>query len=349
MSEDAICDKINEASLIYANNLNSPQLMTYIKRLVKTFGLKPNDYLVAPYTYFSYEGFDVDVGGEMHPHLYATYGDDDADDEPEPMNLYQDVDDLDRARIALNYTDVLNTHAKKWKTKKIVLGLIGITMAKAGDTEDNSAHYVSYVYFKGAAGRAARLCMFDSGGWTKEEIYYSLMKETFDMDESQLELNTGVFEKDGGESKSEYTYVGQNIFCHTWSLWFWNQLLGNKLSMKEIDAMAGRGPLANRNNLIRIKNYVYNDLVPTVLLKFNTASEEAIYKHNFPYIFLNEKNIRKLVVFPYPLVAPQPARRRRVRRVASPPALAPGIPPPPSYPPPAPPAQSAGRSRQRHK
>ena len=286
MSEDAICDKVNEASLVYADSLNQ-DLMTYVKRLVKSFGLAKDSYMVAPYTYFYYGGFDVDIKNEMIPHNY---------DGDEPLQLYQHADDLDRTRITMNYMNVLNNYARGWNKKNIVLGLVGITMAQEDNTDDNSAHYISYVYFKGRAGKKARLCMFDSGGWRRDEIYYYLMKDTFDVAKSDLELNTGVFEKDGGESKSEFTYVGQNIFCHTWSLWFWNQLLGNGLSMKEISALAGKRTMKNRDNLVRIKTYIYTVLIPTVKLKFDSERDEKLFMRNFRYIFSNKEAIRKLVI-----------------------------------------------------
>lgn len=286
MTDSAMCDKINEASLIYADSLNG-NLMTYVGRLVKSFGLRKDSYMIAPYTYFYYGGFDVDIKNEMVAYSY---------DGDEPIELYQNADDLDRTRITVTYANVLNNFARGWEKKSIVLGLVGITMAQEDSADDNSAHYVSYVYFKGGAGKKARLCMFDSGGWRRDEIYYYLMKDTFNVADSDLELNTGVFEKDGGESKSEFTYVGQNIFCHTWSLWFWNQLLGNNLSMKEISALAGKGTMKNRDNLIRIKTYIYNVLIPTIKLKFDSGKDEQLFMRNFRYIFSNKEPVRKLVV-----------------------------------------------------
>jgi len=283
------CDKINEASMAYADALND-DLSTYMTRLVSSFGLKKGSYVMAPYTYFYYSGFDVDLKNEMTPHSY---------DEDQPIMLYNG-DEVDEARAASNYADVLDNYAPKWKKAKIVMGLVGITMVTKGedDPDDVAAHYVSYVLIRGQGQKPTRLYMFDSGGWHKAEIYYHMIKDGLGIEEKDVVLNKGVFEKDGGEGKTEYTYVGQNIFCHTWSLWFWNQILGNGLTMSELNALAGKGHLKNQKNLIRIKTYVYTHLVPTVKLKFLSQSAERLFLRNFKYIFLNKETIRRQVIFP---------------------------------------------------
>ena len=126
----SVCDKINEASLVYADALNA-DLSTYMKRLVNTFDLPKSSYTIAPYAYFYYKGFDVDIKNEMIPHSY---------DEEEPIALY-DPDDVDRGRIATNYQAVLDNYAKGWRKAKTILGLVGITMVTTGedDPDDQSA------------------------------------------------------------------------------------------------------------------------------------------------------------------------------------------------------------------
>ena len=290
----SVCDKINEASLVYADALNA-DLSTYMKRLASTFDLPKSSYTIAPYTYFYYKGFDVDIKNEMIPHSY---------DEEEPIALY-DPDDVDRGRIATNYQAVLDNYAKGWRKAGTILGLVGITMVTTGedDPDDQSAHYVSYVLKRGRGSQPTQLFMFDSAGWGRggrgdpDEIYYHMIKDALGVSTSQISLNRGIFETGGGESESEYTYVGQNIFCHTWSLWFWDQILGEKLSIDAISAMAGKGPLKNRLNLIRIKTYIYTKLVPTIKLRFLSENAKRLFEKNFKYIFLNKESTRRQIIF----------------------------------------------------
>ena len=285
--DNLCCELINDASLIYADALNA-NLMKYATTLVKSFGLKSKP-MIAPYAYFYYSGFDIDIRNKMVPFSYPNGGD---------VDLF-DGDAEDQQNLTSTYELILQNYAKGWKRARLVLGLIGVTMVTTGkdDPNDNSAHYISYVLVRGTRGNPNKLFIFDSAGWGKkvglpDDSMFRMVKQTFRISDSDVIRNKGVFETAGGESSSEYTYVGQNIFCHTWSMWFWHQLLQNNLSMEEIDKLAGKGTLKNQQNLIRIKNYIYNSFVPTVKLKFESERDRAIFMANFRYIFKNKESLK---------------------------------------------------------
>lgn len=290
-ADQLCCELINDASLIYADALNA-NLMKYAKKLVKSFGLKES-HMIAPYTYFYYAGFDIDIKNKMVPFSYVN---------GEGVDLYNG-DEADQTNMTETYKVVLSNYAKGWEKTKILIGLVGVTMVTKGedDPEDNSAHYISYILVKGSGSEPKKLLMFDSAGWGKrrgipDDSYYIMVRDALGVKEENVIRNKGVFETAGGESSSEYTYVGQNIFCHTWSMWFWHQILGNKLSIKEIDQLAGKGTLKNQQNLIRIKNYIYKHFIPTVGLTFDSPKDRAIFVSNFRFIFKNKENIKIEVI-----------------------------------------------------
>jgi hypothetical protein len=281
----AKCQQINEASLAYANALNA-NLSVYMKNLLVSFPANKRKGLVmAPYTYFYYKGFDVDIKNQMTPHEY---------DGGEDIELYSGSEEAE-ARIALNYKSVLDVYAPRWKKAKIVVGLIGITMAAADDNDDPSAHYASYVFRRGAGSRQSTLTYFDSAGWTGDEIYWHAIRGAFPVKDANAIGNVGIFETGGGVSTNEYSYIGQNIFCHSWALWFWYQTIDNGLSIDEINELAGKGSLKNQNNLIRIKKFIYNILIPKIDLKFLTVSDKELFINCFMGIYLNKKELTRTI------------------------------------------------------
>jgi len=42
---------------------------------------------------------------------------------------------------------------------------------------------------------------------------------------SKSVVNSKTFEEAGGVSENPFNFVAQNIFCHTWSIWFITNLL----------------------------------------------------------------------------------------------------------------------------
>ena len=276
-------EQINEASLAYASALND-NLSVYMKNLLASFPAdKRRGLVMAPYTYFYYKGFDVDIKNQMTPHEY---------DGGEDIDLYSGSEEAE-ARIALNYKSVLDVYSPRWKKAKIVVGLIGITMAAPDDDNDPSAHYAAYVFRRGAGSRQSTLTYFDSAGWTGNEIYWHAIRGAFPVKHANAIGNVGIFETGGGVSTNEYSYVGQNIFCHSWALWFWYQTIDRGLSIEEINELAGKGSLKNQKNLIRIKRFIYNTLVPKINLKFISESDKKLFHKCFMGIYLNKKEVTR--------------------------------------------------------
>jgi len=42
---------------------------------------------------------------------------------------------------------------------------------------------------------------------------------------SKIVVNSNTFEEAGGVSENLFNFLAQNIFCHTWSIWFILDLL----------------------------------------------------------------------------------------------------------------------------
>ena len=281
----AECLEINEASLVYANALNA-DLSTYMKNLIASFPAdKRRGLVLAPYTYFYYKGFDVDIKNQMTPHEY---------DGGEDIDLYSGSDES-KTRIAANYRAVLNAYAPRWKKAKIVIGLVGITMAAAEDNDDPSAHYASYVFRRGAGSRRSTLTYFDSAGWEGDEIYWHAIRGAFPVKDEHAIGNSGVFETGGGVSTNEYSYVGQNIFCHSWALWFWFQHIEKGLTIDGINQLAGTGNLKNQRTLIRIKRFIYTALIPKINLRFLSEADRVLFKDCFMGIYLNKKDATRSI------------------------------------------------------
>ena len=276
----APCTQINEASLVYASALNA-DLSTYMKNLIASFpATKRKGLIMAPYTYFYYSGFDVDLKNQMTPHEY---------DAGEKIDLYSGSEEASQ-RIALNYKAVLDAYAPRWRKARIVIGLVGITMANADDTDDQSAHYAAYVFRRGAGGKPSTLRFFDSAGWNGDEIYWHAVRGAFPVKDTNASGNTGIFETGGGVSTNEYSYVGQNIFCHSWALWFWYQHIDRGLSLDDINSLAGKGNLKNQTNLVRIKRFIFDTLIPKIKLKFLSDADRSLFQLCFMGIYLNRED-----------------------------------------------------------
>ena len=57
---------------------------------------------------------------------------------------------------------------------------------------------------------------------------------------SIIVVNSNTFEEARGVSENLFNFVVQNIFCHTWSIWFIYQFIVLNKSMTQINNKAGR-------------------------------------------------------------------------------------------------------------
>jgi hypothetical protein len=195
-----------------------------------------------------------------------------------------DVDVIDLKDINDIVTYVIPLYRKKLpknlSTNKIC-GLIGVPIPNDDEPDANQDHYVSYIYDNGT------LMYFDSA---IDEDYesmetYNILIATFNPD--KIIVNKKTFETAGGVSESEHNYIAQNIFCHTWSLWFLYNILVKEKDMSGINKMAPKtkGEQYDRDTLIKIKTFVYKTLLDTLGLTY--IKEDITLFDSFRYIIEN--------------------------------------------------------------
>jgi len=231
-------DEIHDASTTYANLLNSRSITNSLKKIVKAT-VQGDKFFVAPYCYLQHNLMDVDFSDKKK--LEAKY-----------YRADKDVIDIEDSADIKKY--IVPLYKSLVKGHKNVVGMIGIPIIDINDGSNIGDHYVCYIMTNN------RLFYFDSaqGGTCKDsmnENTYILIRNTFKT--ARVMCNRGIFEESGGISEDENSYVGQNIFCHSWCFWFIYNMLNNEFNMNTINKMAG----TNRENLIRIKKFIYNTLI----------------------------------------------------------------------------------------
>ena len=104
-------------------------------------------------------------------------------------------------------------------------------------------------------------------------------------------------------SESPFSYIAQNIFCHTWSLWFLYVFIVEGKCMRAIDRIAGKGPKADKVNLIRMKTFVFHIAIKR--LKLYTLYDFGLFD-SFRYIIEDDdpEQVRLVIKYPRELVEP---------------------------------------------
>jgi hypothetical protein len=105
---------------------------------------------------------------------------------------------------------------------------------------------------------------------------------------SKSVVNSKTFEEAGGVSENPFNFVAQNIFCHTWSIWFIYQFIVLNKSITQINNKAWKGPSKNKHNLILIKTFIYNKLIN--LLKLDKLLSFRLFDYFRFIIVSNNKN-----------------------------------------------------------
>lgn len=169
-----------------------------------------------------------------------------------------------------------------WKrglaTKKpMMAGTISIDLPGCSDTQ----HYIAFVYLK----PTHQLVLFDSASKNpihdKNEIYY-LLRETFGHPEMTGVPFAYILQPGAGDKKSEdpRSYNNQNVFCHTWTLWFLMMFFTHfNLNDPEgsLKILAAFAHSSERLNLAMIKQFAIS-LLPYI---YDPPSPEAVAK-KFP-------------------------------------------------------------------
>jgi len=232
------CHPVLQASELYADILNGSSISNHIVRLL---GGK-HGMVLAPYAYISSRYVEYETYNR-HRRRYDDVLQRLDYDSPVAIDLYSS-DDIE-VHVTPAYRSILPS-----KSDKGICGLIGVPMGAESD-ESPQDHYIAYVYARGV------LHYFDSAidtGFEDNETYRILISV---FDPQTVVCNKKTFETEGGYSESPYSYIAQNIFCHTWALWFLYVFIVEGKSMRAIDRFAGKGPKADKVNLIRMKNFIF--------------------------------------------------------------------------------------------
>ena len=268
--EDSIreCHPILQATELYADYLNSTSMTNHIINLVGS-SAKKKKIDVAPYCYFQPNIIDYESkkGSKYDNELKAAKY-------KVPMIDLTSDDDL-KEYLVPAYKKILPKN-------KSVCGLIGVPIPNEEDPEIDQDHYVSYIYNK----EEDTLYYFDSAidkDYKTNETYKILI---FTFEPKKVVKNTKTFETAGGVSESPYTYIAQNIFCHSWSLWFLYQIINEDKTIRYINNL-GSAKKSERDleNLIRIKKFVYKKLIP--LLELNVLFDFSLFDA-FRYIIIKD-------------------------------------------------------------
>jgi hypothetical protein len=258
-------DDIINASVAYADTLNARPLTPFIHKIIEISGTREKFHVI-PYCYFQEEFIDIENGKKL---LRAYYT-----EEKESV----DIEDKDHI-----LTYLVPLYKKLIPEGENYCGIIGVPIYNS-EGEVHGDHYVSFFIRKNI------LYYFDSavGGTCKKSYNYNtfiLLRNSFSIKRSYC--NKKVFEIAGGADDNPYSYISQNIFCHSWSFWFLHWMFtGKKIS--QIDKLGGN----SKYNLILIKQYIYHVLIPhfdlSHLLKMRRFDA-------FKYIILKTEDIQQII------------------------------------------------------
>jgi len=253
------CHPVIQASELYANLLNSSSMSNHIVNLLGgTHGMCIAPYVYISFRYLEYENYDKNRRRYTNHLRRINYT---KNEDAISLCSYNDIQKY--IVPVYQYTLPLNFDNG-------VCGLIGVPIMTG--TEDEQIeypqdHYVAYVYAKGV------LHYFDSAidNEYKNTETYRILVSVFNPE--TIIANKNTFETEGGMDETPYSYIAQNIFCHTWSLWFLYVFLVEGKCLRSIDRIAGRGPKGDKVNLVRMKKFIFNIVVKklklSVLYDFN--------------------------------------------------------------------------------
>jgi len=257
-----------QASILYADLLNHSSMSNHIVKLIGKTNTK--NMTVVPYVYFATKHFDVER--KVRKNLFTE----DLDEISYPIKEI----DLDNDDHISQYA--VTTYKKYLPKSGNCCGLIGVPIPSEEDPDAVQDHYVSYVY----ESETETLNYFDSAldkDWKTTETY-KILSQSFEP--KKVVKNSKTFEEAGGASEDPFNYIAQNIFCHTWSLWFLYQFIFEKKSMTQINTYASKakGDGKHKANLIRIKKFI-NEII-IMRLGLDELYNYTLFE-SFRYIIIN--------------------------------------------------------------
>lgn len=293
MSKPPSIRAVHTASLKYADMLNGRSMTGTLEAVVAATPLA-GKIAVAPYCYIQERVLDIEnAKGKIVAHAYADDVEIDVDD-------LQDIKEYAAPALRSAIREAVGR-------KTNICGMLGIPIYD-GDGESFGDHYVAYVVYK------QKLYYFDSalGGpcsdSTDVSTYVAIRAALSGY--KRTECNSATFEEAGGVSEDDESFVAQNIFCHSWCLWFIHTLLSTEskgaLSMAKVDAFAPFKPRAiaqahegdreiliqarNKANLVLIKKFILGHLIESAglskLLTSRLAKEGTRWTDAFGHIIV---------------------------------------------------------------
>tara|TARA_B100001769_G_C22112312_1_gene602142 strand:- start:5916 stop:6779 length:864 start_codon:yes stop_codon:yes gene_type:complete len=264
------CHPIIFASQLYAEVLNSTSMSNHIIKIIES---NHDDYCVVPYCYFHNTFMDCEenigtiFNDEIKNVLYNN----------QDMQL-NSTKDIKKYIVPIFRKNIPTTN------KQYLCGMIGVPIPNEDDPYAEQDHYIAYIYDK----NNKILNYFDSAinNSYKQTESYKILVHT--LNPRVIVVNKSTFETQGGISDSEYNYIAQNIFCHTWCLWFIYQFIVKKKSMLQIDQMTSKNKDKDydKKNLIKIKKFVYETLLDKLELK--NVYKLKLFKNAFRYIIIDD-------------------------------------------------------------
>jgi hypothetical protein len=267
---------ILQATELYADYLNSSSMTNHITNLLGSEAKKKKIEII-PYCYFQNKIIDYEAkkGTKYSDNL---------------KNMNYDIKKID----ITDDEDIIKYLVPKYKKllpkNKSACGLIGVPIPNEEEPDAEQDHYVSYIY----DNKTNILYYFDSAidEYYKESETYKILIYTFKPD--KVIRNKKTFETAGGVSDSPYTYIAQNIFCHSWSMWFLYQMIVENKTVTQLNNLKSTKNKSDKDNLIRIKKFVYNYLIDK--LKLNILLDFSLFDA-FRYIIIknNPKKYEEII------------------------------------------------------
>ena len=297
-------DKIFQASDFYSECLNKTSISKHIQNLI---GTDNTNIIIIPYTYFktnslqyeySYNPntkysrhrkkrqrinnnqiFTNDLIEIQYPTAQLNYN-------TSQQNI-QEISNLYKQYIVNNTIDITNIYSNN--SQQTICGMISVELIDQNNIYTGD-HYVCYII------KNKVLYYFDSAidiSNYKNNETYCIVKNCFN-DIRLIETNKCLFQPSGGISIHNDTYIAQNIFCHSWCLWFiYNFIVKNKTinMIDQFGSFLDNKKICNKSHLILIKTFIFKKLLYYLNLEYIKSNPK--FKH-FNFI-IDESNKFKCI------------------------------------------------------
>ena len=297
-----IKDKIFQASDFYSECLNKTSISKHIQNLI---GTDNTNIIIIPYTYFKQNSLQYE--SSYNPYIISSthrkkrqrmnnnqiFTDDLIEIQyPTALLNYntsqqniQEISNIYKQHI-VNTTDNI-TNIYNNNQHKTICGMISVELFDNNDLYTGD-HYVCYII------KNKVLYYFDSAidiSSYKNNETYRILKNCFN-NIKLIKTNKCLFQPAGGISIDNDTYIAQNIFCHSWCLWFIYNFIVNKKTINMIDHLGSfnaNKKYCNKLHLILIKTFIFKKLLYYLNLEYIKSDSKFKY---FNFIIDESNNFK---------------------------------------------------------